>query len=330
MKKLLLSLSLLVAIGSAKAQMVYSYGFDGTTADLTTNGWIRTNQSSTAPAPPSVPVLWSVASYTPVTVGAGSPPAQPLPFTDVNTPNGQVSNPPNGQAGGVNSFALVNFASTQNVGTISNWLITPVITVQNGDVVSFYTRIGKNNATQASFADNLQLRMSTAATHVNPTGGSAGLGSFTTMLAEINPNLNLTDYPETWTQISSTISGLTGPTPVKFAFRYFVPNGGPNGANSDIIGIDTFLVDRPLSTDSFFKNNFVMFPNPANGVLNLNSQAAGMTSVSITDINGRVVKTIDAGNVSETQINIADLTTGMYFVKVATADGVGTAKLMKN
>ncbi|HEU0137889.1 MAG TPA: choice-of-anchor J domain-containing protein, partial [Flavobacterium sp.] len=269
MKKLLL-LSMVFSALSVTAQTnVYSFGFDGTTATMEAAGWMRTNQST-----PATATMWTIASYTPVVVGGTQ---TPLPFTDVNTPSGQTSNPPNGQAGGPNSFALVNFTSTTGAGTISNWLITPVITVENGDVVSFYTRIGKNNATQASYADNLQFRMSTnGAATVNPTGGSAGLGDFTTLLAEVNPSLNLTSYPMSWPTglISTTISGLTGPTPVKFAFRYFVPNGGPTGDNSDIIGIDTFIVERPLSTDTFFRNNLAMYPNPANEVLNLNSQSA--------------------------------------------------------
>ena len=330
MKKILLSL--LVAFGgfAVNAQTtVYSYGFDGTTADLTTAGWLRTNQSS-----PTTTTLWTVASYTPVVVGSGTPPATPLPFTDVMTPAGQTSNPPSGQAGGVNSFALVNFTSTSGVGTISNWLITPTITVENGDVVSFYTRIGKNSATTASFADNLELRMSTlGAASLPPTTGSADLGSFTNLLLAVNPTQNLTAYPMSWPtgEKTVTISGLTGPTAVKFAFRYFVTNGGPSGANSDIIGIDTFNVSRTLGTDSFFKSNFAMYPNPATTVLNISGKSGiAMESISITDLNGRVVRNQALNTVTNAEINVSDLSAGLYFVSVQTAEGKGTMKFMKN
>jgi hypothetical protein len=37
-----------------------------------------------------------------------------------------------------------------------------------------------------------------------------------------------------------TVSGVPTATTGRFAFRYFVTNAGPNGANSDIISIDTF------------------------------------------------------------------------------------------
>lgn len=125
--------------------------------------------------------------------------------------------------------------------TISNWLITPDITVQNGDIVTFYSRKGTDGTTD--YPDRLELRMSSGAT-VLPSGGSAGVGSFTTVCLTINPALAAGFvYPKTWTQYSYTVSGLSGLTPVKFAFRYYVTNGGPSGANSDIIGIDTFSVN---------------------------------------------------------------------------------------
>jgi len=225
-KKLLSLLFYLPLIG--QAQNIYNYGFNGTTADLTTAGWVRTNQSTSAST-----ILWTVASYTPVVVSAT---VNPNPFQTQADTTGQTCPIPNGQDGTPNTFALVNFTSTSSSltsgATIGNWFISPVVTVQNGDVISFYTRLGKYSATNAaSYADNLQVRMS--------TNGAA------------------------------TVDPSTGPTAVKIGFRYFVTNGRPNGSNSDIIGIDTFSVDRPLGTQDFFAKNFVIFPNPAKEVLNI-------------------------------------------------------------
>ena len=237
MKKTLLSLLLVPFFGISQNQ--FSFGFDGTTAAMLSAGWQSTNQSSPAGAS-----TWSNASFT-------------LPLTGAIFGSGNTTTLPVGQAGGNNSFALVNFNSTTGTGTISNWLITPDITVQNGDVVTFYSRKGTDGTTD--YPDRLELRMSTTAT-VLPSGGSAGLGSFTTVCTTVNPSLlGGFVYPKVWTQYSYTVTGLAGPTAVKFAFRYFVTNGGPSGANSDIIGIDTFSVDRPLSSESFFKNNFFIF-----------------------------------------------------------------------
>lgn len=324
MKKLLYLFMALPFV--ALAQNQYNYGFSGTTADLTTAGWVRTNQSTS----PST-TLWTVASYAPVTISATQ---LTLPFSTQTYATGQSCPAPSGQAGGTNSFSLVNYTSTSSTAatgaTISNWLISPIITVQNGDVISFYSRIGKVSATNtASYADNLQLRMSTnGAFTADPTTGPADTGDYSEVLVEINPNFNLTSYPATWTQYSYTVTGLDVPTDCKFAFRYYVINGGLNGSNSDIIGIDTFSVDRPLATNDFFKGNFSVYPNPATSVLNIsNRNNLDITSAVITDVNGRVVSQVN-GTVS--QINIADLTAGVYFLKVTTTQGVGTTRVVKN
>lgn len=308
MKKILLSASFLCLFTAVKAQTnVFSFGFDGTDAAMVSAGWAMTNQSEWP-----TETLWSIAPY-----------AAPLqnPIFGSTTPVGHE--------GGANSFAVVNYTSVDFFGDISNWLITPVINVQNGDVVSFYTRTG---ADETGYADRLELRMSTSgASSVIPSSGETDLGSFTNLLVTVNPNLNLTDYPNQWAQFTATISGLTGSTAVRFAFRYEVPLGGEFGDNSDIIGIDTFSVTRAAAgTDDFVKNNFSIYPNPATDVLNLNAISnASINSISITDVNGRTVKQQQIGGVSSAQINVNDLTAGVYFVSVNAAEGNGTVKFVK-
>ena len=301
MKKILLSL-LLPFLSTAQNQ--YSYGFNSPTASLTTDGWSQTNQS--APVGAST---WLIPNDTPTSA----------------SPFGGVSRA--GQAGGQNSFCLVNYNSTTGAGTISNWLISPSITVQNGDVVTFYSRKGAP-ATGTDYPDRLQLRIGLA-TGAVPSTGSADVGGFTTIGVDINPTLAAGFvYPASWTQYSYTVAGYPSPTAVKLGFRYHVTNAGPNGANSDIIGIDTISVDRPLSTNQFFQSNFSIYPNPANDLVNITKNSnIEIKSVSVTDMNGRVVKEI-ANEVAS--INIADLTTGVYFLKITTAEGSGTTKLMKN
>lgn len=332
MKKLLLSLSLVLALGSTQAQNIANFNFNSTTAAMTADGWFFTNQSS--PVYVGAPT-WSIAAYTPKVVSTTAPVVQANPFGAVVYTNGQTSPAPLGQDGVANQFAIVNYtstgtSSTAGSGTISNWMITPVINVKDGDVVSFYTRLGRpSSTTTAAFADNLELRMSTNGDFTtNPTGGATGLGDFTELLVAINPSLNLTSYPTSWTKYSYVIDQVGDvETPVKFAFRYFVTNGGPAGANSDIIGVDTGSVDRPLATDSFFRGNFSVSPNPATDVININKiKNAAITAAQITDINGRIVKTVN-GEVA--QINIADLTAGVYMLKITTAQGSGTTKIIK-
>lgn len=330
MKKLLLSF-IMLSISFVQGQNLYNYGFNAPTATMvSTDGWVRTNQSTS----PSTTSLWSVGSYTAVTVSAT---VSATPFQNQAYTTGQTCPIPNGQDGSPNSFALVNYTSTSSTAatgaTISNWLISPAITVQNGDVVSFYTRIGKYSATgAASFADNLQLRMSTnGAFTANPSAGPTDVADYTNLLVEVNPNLDLSSYPTTWTQYTYTISGLATPTSVNFAFRYYVTDGGVNGSNSDIIGIDTFSVDRPTaSTQSFFANNFSIQPNPVKDFFTLTAKNnTSIENVKVLDVNGRIVNEINNTNSDNVQVNISELNSGVYFVKVQTEFGVGTSKIVK-
>lgn len=333
MKKLLLSLSLLAVALTQAQQNVYNYGFNTNTADMLTAGWVQLNLSGN----PSTTALWSVANYAIVASVSTTTPANPFMDADYSAA-GSTCPIPHDQTGADNSFALVNYASTTTTTTtgktISNWLISPVMNLQNGDVVTFYTRIGKYSPTNtASYADNLQVRMSTnGAATVAPSGGPTGLGDYTNLLVEVNPTLNLTSYPASWTQYSYTVSGLTGPTDCKIAFRYYVTNAGANAANGDIIGIDTFSVDRPTaSTDSFFKNNLSISPNPTKGMLNITStNNTIINNTTLTDIDGRVIKNIDWSNVTNPSIDVSELNTGVYFLKVTTDQGVGTTKVIKN
>ena len=336
MKKILLLFSIVLTVTAVQAQTnVYNYGFNGTTANMTTAGWTRTNQSTvTAPTAPST-TLWTVSTITARTVNsAANPPVRNNPFNDVVVANGQTTPVPNGHLGGANSFALVNFTSTSSTlamgATISNWLITPIITVQNGDIISFYSRLGKiPGSTGAGFPDRLQLRMSLdGAFSIDPSTGPNDVGTYTNILVDINPTLVTGVYPQVWTQYSYTVEGLIAPTDVKIGFRYFVENGGANGPKSDIIGIDTFSIDRPaLSTNNFFTENFKIYPNPVNNVLNINTNNnQKILAAEITDTNGRIViKTDNNAN----QIDTNDLKTGLYFIKIITAEGSGTCKFVK-
>lgn len=298
MKKLLLLIALGL-VGLSHGQNQFAENFD-TFADLVPAGWISTNQST-----PAGLSTWAQGGGTAFAGG--------------------------GYNGGATSFALVNYNSTTGAGTISNWLITPVISLQNGDIVSFYTRKG-GTGTGTIYADRLEMRISTnGAATVTPSGGASSVGDFTTLAVSVNPNLTTTDYPFTWTQYSYTVTGLPTPTDSKIAFRYFVTNGGPEGSNSDIIGIDALSVDRPLSTSDFFRNNFSMYPNPAKDVLNIaaNNQVS-LNNATVTDINGRIVKQQSLNAVTTAQINVSDLTAGVYFIAIESVEGKGTTKFIKN
>ena len=145
--------------------------------------------------------------------------------------------------GSPEAWAASNWARTAGLNgteTLSTWMITPVLTVTNGTTINFWTR----TVDGGFYPDRMQVRLSTlGASSVIPAEGEPEqVGSFTNLLLDINPNLTTTGYPFVWTEYNVPITGLSGPTPVRIAFRYYVHNGGWNGVNSNYVGVDTLTV----------------------------------------------------------------------------------------
>ncbi len=147
------------------------------------------------------------------------------------------------QGGTTNSFVVVNFQAGNSVSTLSDWLWTPTLTVSPDSVLTFYTRTASNPATNP---DRLEVRWSSAAV-ADPGTTATDVGSFTTLLLTVNPSLSPTAYPALWTAYSYSFSALPASVTGNLAFRYFVTNGGPSGANSNIIGLDTVSVTNVVS-----------------------------------------------------------------------------------
>lgn len=134
-------------------------------------------------------------------------------------------------------FIGADYTSVQGgPGLISNWLISPPVTLQNGDKITFYTRSlaefdGVSDTTDAG--NSLQVRLNAANTGTN-TGSGNDAGDFTLPLLAINPGVipsstatpNPNAYPTKWTRFEATVYGLNSPSKGRFAFRYYVPDGG--------------------------------------------------------------------------------------------------------
>jgi hypothetical protein len=128
----------------------------------------------------------------------------------------------------------VNFNSGSGLSTTSNWMVTPVLDLENGREFKFWTR----TVDAPAFPDRLQVRMSTAGSSTNVGTSPTDVGDFTALLLDINPTYTTTAYPSVWTEYTVTVSGVGSPTQGRIAFRYFAENAGPSGTNSDYIGID--------------------------------------------------------------------------------------------
>ncbi len=213
--------------------------------------------------------------------------------------------------GATNAYVGANFNNTAPGGNISNWLFTPVVNIKNGDVISFYTRAAPSFANRA---ERLQLRMSTNGASTNVGATTTSVGDFTVTLLEVNPTLlgGPNTYPETFTQYTATITGITGSISGRFAFRYFVTNGGNTpGINSNFIGIDRVQYATPATG-----------VNCASTVNNIKVDITGGVSPYKLVYSDGTSNTIYNGYVSGTNINVAPAVTTTYtIVSVTGANG---------
>lgn len=227
----------LVAVSCTKDKMAqpstdfsFSESFD-TVSVAVAKGWVIANNSKPIGTIPWTQGFFYVSMYHGFTPGKTG---------------GPYNYPSAGGFGGNNpSFSGADFImTTAECGSgrayCSNWLISPEVTIKNGDQVSFYTRTYQNPATGA---DRLEVRINEADASANVGKDSTSVGGFTNLILDINPNYLLDgddSFPGEWTQYTATVTGMPVPKKSRIAFRYHVENSGPLGDNGVGVGIDQF------------------------------------------------------------------------------------------
>ena len=171
--------------GSVAIPVVFSESFDNL-ASLAGAGWVFTNNSATPTQP------WFQGN-----AGVFS-----------------------AQAGAASSYAAASFLSSgQIAGQISNWMISPQISLSGGETINFFAR-----SETTDFTDGLVLRLSS-------TGASA-TASFSLTL------LNVAAAPAAWTAYSVLVPNLGGPMMARIAFEY----SAASAADANYLGIDSLNI----------------------------------------------------------------------------------------
>lgn len=208
-----MTIALLSVALPANAQL--TEGFDNVDALLSTGGWVNVNNSDD---PNLANFNWQ----------------QGNPGTFGYTAESGAQN---------NSFAQVSYLASKGTLT-SDWLLTPVLTLQAGTTISFFTTASKGT----TFANDLQVyvSLSGASTNVGSNDKSSSGGSFSLIPnGDLNPGLSPTGYPNTppngWTLESFILTSAQVPvaTSGRIGLRYYIPNTSAQGS---AVGIDEFSV----------------------------------------------------------------------------------------
>ena len=178
---------------------------------------------------------------------------------------------PYSSKGSYAGFIGTDYLSTSaQAGVISNWLISPLIWMKNGDKISFYTRSQLypvfNSTDSTDYGNNLEVCINkknqstdvgtardprdplydagkdrgdfNLLLSINPPAYDAVNNFFSYRLAHSTPALyDPLAYPATWTRFEVTITGVDRPHKGRFAFRYYTLDAGSNG-NGTAVAID--------------------------------------------------------------------------------------------
>ena len=190
-------------------------------------------------------------------------------------------------------------------------LTSPAFSLVNysAATLTFKTKIGYEYMVNPFPNGDLKVEISTDGTTWNEVWVEEDYGVFTDY-ATLNISVDLASY--------------IGQSAVQVRFHYLAND-------ADSLSVDDVLVTGTLSNNEVLSSNFSTFPNPVNDILNIKS-ASNFTinSVSITDLNGRTIKTVNFNNLSEAELNVADLSTGVYFLNINSEEGKAVKKFVKN
>ncbi len=95
-----------------------------------------------------------------------------------------------------------------------------------------------------------------------------------------------------------------------------------NGTNSGHVRV--YDLTAVLASDSFVQSNFLLYPNPSNGIINISLESnLQLEKVNVYNKLGQLIKTVET-----TVLNTTELAKGIYYFEVHTNQGKATKKII--
>ena len=211
-------------------------------------------------------------------------------------------------ATGMDGNVIASNSYYNPVGAANDWLVSPLIAIPAG-TTGLNLNWAVTSMGNATYLEDYRV-------YVSPTGGSA-VADFTVMLLDANNESNTGNYR---TQPLANYAG----TSIRIAFRN-------DSVDQYVMLLDNISVTGTLSNADFLAGKFSLSPNPANNVITIsNSENILLSELKVTDINGRTIKTVNVNNLSETQLNVSELSSGIYFLNINTDNGKAVKKFIKS
>ncbi len=74
-------------------------------------------------------------------------------------------------------------------------------------------------------------------------------------------------------------------------------------------------------------NDMKIFPNPTSGDVNVESNGIAISSIKVSDITGRIIRSLNELNALQAKVNMSGISPGVYFITIDTKAGSITRKL---
>lgn len=110
-------------------------------------------------------------------------------------------------------------------------------------------------------------------------------------------------------------------------------NSTPTTNQFDNVVVRATAISTFLNTAStqITIDNFSIYPNPANDFIKIASaDNLKIKNVEVTDLNGRIIKSLKINELSDVDINLTTISKGIYLLKIYTDNGFVNKKIFKN
>lgn len=184
-----------------------------------------------------------------------------------------------------------------------------VTTAQANDwILSRGINLTSNQTVDISFyVSALQTGSTTPARYILTAGTTQNLASQSTIAT--SPGFTNTTFQ---------INNYSYTAPTAGVYYFGLQNAiTTNAAGSVFWAVDNFTVSSTTaSIDEINARDFVIYPNPANEIIYINSENQPINDLSVIDINGREVMAASFENVLNATLDISSLSSGIYLITI--------------
>ena len=230
---------------------------------------------------------------------------------------------------------------TSPINFTSSWFInygglaSPLVQEGLSSAVSLSNTTSVSDAWLFSRGVNLSAGSAVAITYYDRNylaAGSTGTASYTVNVGTsptVDPPATVLSTVNNIANTAFELKTVNYTTPADGVYYFSFHNLSPLNAGTQALIIDNFTVTQTLGVKDFLASKISVLPNPAKDLITISNDInATISTVVLTDLNGRVVKN-QSLNAMQGQVAISDLSTGVYMVKVTTDQGTVTKKIVK-